>query len=55
MKSKKSLSVFNGSFLINIVGERHSFFNFCLEGLLKKKLVNPDKELVKKSFAYVIC
>ena len=37
-QKKKVLGVFNVSFFNNLVGGGHSFFNFCLGGLLRKSL-----------------
>ena len=43
---KKVLGLFSSSFLKNLVGGAHSFFNFFKGGLLKKSLGNFDLELV---------
>ena len=49
MKSKKkSLGVFISSFLRNLVGGGHKFFNLFKGGLLKKSWGNPDLYYIKR-------
>ena len=43
-KRKKVLGVFKDSFLRNVLGGGHRFFNFIKEGLVKNSLGNPVVE-----------
>ena len=59
-KKGKVISVFTGNFLINFVGGGYSFFNICLEGLLKTFLkilikTKPQFQKQKQKRKKVFC